>query len=191
MRRVILVRHGQSEHNSRSHAEQSYLSTIRDVDAPLSLIGKQQCEYLGPYLPSENTVVWTSQLGRAHQTVSAFMELKHAHQMAELNEFNCHDDETWPAFVERVAAMRSVIERTNFETLVIVGHGQFFNVLLQQMVHPDIPVAKHAVFYTPNASMSSVRYSDRWEINTVGFTPYPRTLLVTKFPDLVLSSPVL
>lgn len=72
--RLLLVRHGESAGNvARVSAEDAQLERIeldsRDVDVPLSDLGKRQSEALGRALAREQpTVLWVSPYLRARQT---------------------------------------------------------------------------------------------------------------------------
>jgi len=80
MRRLILVRHGESVGNvAREQAEADAADVIdvgmRDPDVPLSDLGRQQAQALGYWLaeldPSDQpTVVWSSPYRRAMQTAA-------------------------------------------------------------------------------------------------------------------------
>ena len=80
MRRLILVRHGESMGNvAREQAEAAGAEVIdigmRDADVPLSELGQQQAQALGGWLaeldPSEQpTQVWSSPYRRAMQTAA-------------------------------------------------------------------------------------------------------------------------
>jgi len=82
--RLWVVRHGESAGNvARDHAESRGLEQlgldIRDVDVPLSGLGKEQARALGRWTArqcsdEQPTVVWTSPYVRARQTAELVLE---------------------------------------------------------------------------------------------------------------------
>jgi len=61
---LVLVRHGQTDANARALLQGR-------VDLPLSELGRQQAQALGPLVPADARIV-SSPLGRARETAAAF-----------------------------------------------------------------------------------------------------------------------
>jgi glucosyl-3-phosphoglycerate phosphatase len=183
--RIILVRHGQSTHNAQARLQ-------GQADPPLSDAGRAEAELLKAALPAfEPDRVITSDLQRAAQTAAllGYPDARRDPRFREIDvgswegrpladfpagpdpawrggSMHAPDGESWAAFQARVGGALDELVATG-ESWLVVCHGGVVRASLSHVTGAD----PQRVAGPANASVTTVRLSDRPQLESYGWVP--------------------
>jgi probable phosphoglycerate mutase len=183
--RILLVRHGQSTHNAQARLQ-------GQADPPLSDAGRAEAELLKAALPpfARERVV-TSDLQRAAQTAAllGYPDARRDPRLREIDvgswegrpladfpagpetawrggELQAPDGESWNDLVARVGAALDELVASG-ESWLVVCHGGVVRAALSHVTGAD----PRRVAGPANASVTSIRVTDRPQVESYGWVP--------------------
>jgi len=193
-RKLILVRHGESEENVALEERKNRMANQGKTDvnpfgpgrfgnSPLTKLGVRQACLTGSHLKANPTkVLWTSTLERARHTANCIADFQPGIDltgMPDLNEKNerqgVREKETMLEFVARVAKFRDLIDWCEIDVL-IVGHSRFLSVLTSLLLGE--PVQTPLIYRNPNCAITEFEREDgKWRLIYQGSVEHlPETL---------------
>ena len=164
--KLILVRHGESEHNAK---------TNKSKDSPLTKKGKIQAMRLGKRLKKEKIKIdkiYTSNLIRSKQTAEIISKIIKVPVKKNYEEFN----EYRPRHIEsrlmriaspRLRALKKLLkkiseDKTKDKTIMIIAHGRTNRLIIAYLL--KIPIGKHLVrFVEHNTGVSVLYWSENYK----------------------------
>ena len=178
---IILIRHGESEHNA---------GLKEDKDVPLTKRGIKQAEYVGKRLTKiKISKIYTSNLIRAKQTaqiISKSNKITKIKYLDGLNEYpSRYLGRRWRwLFDKRLKLLKKLIkgiskDKEKNKTILIVAHGTTNRILLGYFL--KIPLKKQLLFFKQsNTGISVLHWSklyQNWNLESMNdISHLPRSL---------------
>ena len=176
--KIILVRHGESEHNSGKTASKNSL---------LSRKGKIQAEYLGKRLKKEKIKVdkiYTSNLERSIHTAKIISKIIKVPITKSFDELSEYPSVNLKSFFVRLLNMRLMKlkrllnkithERESKKTILIVSHGVTNRIIIAYLL--QIPLGKHILrLFHHNTGISILEWDDKhknWRLISMNETSH-------------------
>jgi 2,3-bisphosphoglycerate-dependent phosphoglycerate mutase len=197
-KRILLVRHGQTDWNLEERWQGS-------IDVPLNEVGLKQAQSLATHLrDGPITAIYSSDLKRAHQTASAVAAVKGlpVHGDPRLREIHLGDfqglthTELVARFPQEMTLMRqnymefvfpggesrramqnrayealaSIVERETGPEILVVSHGGTIRVLLLKLFEDDEKISRLSI---SNTSITVLETDgERWTLVEAMTTPH-------------------
>lgn len=171
--KIILVRHGESEHNAK-------IST--SADSQLTKKGRTQAEHLGKKLKKEKIkidIIYTSNLVRSKQTGEIISKIINVQIKENFEGLNEYDSKTLRnrfriLFNQRIKTLKkflSEIEKNKEKekTILIVAHGITNRIIIGYLL--QIPLKKQLLrFRQENTGLSLLLWNmdfKNWQLNSM------------------------
>ena len=164
--KILLVRHGESEHNSGKSANKDSLLTKK---------GRIQAEYLGEKLKKEKIKIdeiYASGLERSKQTagiISKVIKVPVKKDFTELNEY--HEGFLKIPLIKyfnfRIRKLKKLLkkitkDREKDKTILIVAHGITNRIILGHLI--GIPLGRHLIrFRHHNTGLSVLEWNKKFK----------------------------
>ena len=172
--KIILVRHGESEHNS---------GKVTSKNSLLSRKGKIQAEHLGKRLKKEKIKVdkiYTSTLERSIHTAKIISKIIKVPITKSFDELSEYPSVNLKSFFVRLLNMRLMKlkrllnkithERESKKTILIVAHGVTNRIIIGHLL--KIPMGKHLLqFWQHNTAISILAWNKdfkNWGLESMG-----------------------
>lgn len=156
--KIILVRHGESEHNA---------GKTESRDSKLTKKGEIQAKHLGEKLKKERikiNEIYTSHLIRSKQTaeiISKIIKVPVKKNFEEFNEYNSHHIRSKLVRIAspRLRALKKLLkkiseDKTKDKTIMIVAHGRTNQLVIAYLL--EIPIGKYISRFTQHNTAISV-----------------------------------
>ena len=171
MMKILLVRHGESEHNA---------GKTGDEDSSLTKRGKRQAEYLGKNLRKQKIdikYIYCSNLKRSKQTaeiISKIVDVPIKKSFDELNEYESDylRKRFRGTFYRRLKRLKKFLrdiskEKKKDKRILIVAHGITNRIIIGYLVR--LPLRKQLLrFLQQNTGLSVLSWNDKyknWSLN--------------------------
>ena len=181
--KIILVRHGESEHNA---------GVTKSRDSKLTKKGETQAKHLGEKLKKERIKIdkiFMSHLIRSKQTAEIILKIIKVpikKNFEELNEYQAHHISSKLARLisPRFMALKKLFrkfskDKNKDKTIMIVSHGRTNRIIVAHLL--KIPIGKHLLRMAEHNTGLSVLYWSKtfqnWRLESWNdFTHVPRRL---------------
>jgi len=182
--KIILVRHGESEHNS---------GKSKSNDSSLTKKGEIQAKHLGEKLKKERIkidAIYTSNLIRSKQTaeiISKIIKVPIKKSFDEFNEYHAYHVKSkfMGLLSPRLRALKKLLkkisrDREKDKTILIVAHGKTNRIIIAYLL--QIPLGKYLFRLAQHNTGFSVLYWNKtfqnWRLQSMNdFTHLPRRLV--------------
>lgn len=166
---VYFVRHGESAsnrvHGHTKNSEPREKNGEKDLDTPLTELGKTQAAVTAVYLKSklgDKMVVLTSHLSRAEETARAIGNYNFLSSSKEWVPATETKDQVTGRIKEALEELETMSVCTI--PIVVVGHSLFLSSLLAYLISGGQPLGEITI-ELPNCSITSAEFtpkSDKW-----------------------------
>ena len=162
--KIIIVRHGESEHN---------IGLTKNKNSILTKRGKRQAEYLGKKLKKlKISKIYTSDLSRARQTaeiISKIIKVPVKKSIEELNEYDKKHlrSKLKMLFSNRLKKLKHFLKKISKDkeknkTILIIGHGITNRIILGFLL--QIPLKKQLLFFKQhNTGINILEWNNKFK----------------------------